>query len=148
MTPSAPNITSIIYNSIDDTRITTTYLNGNAFSQGRRYVGWVYPGEVVVLTNESAQSHAEYICETLKAISNATIIGSPTAGANGNVAEFNIPGGITLHFSSQSIVLPNGKSFQRYGVQPDINIHPTIKGIQTGKDEVLDRSIKFLLTGK
>ena len=146
--PSSPNISSIIYNSIEDTRITTTYLNGNAFSHPLNNADWIYPGEVVVLTNESAQSSAEYTCETIKAISNATIIGSPTAGASGNVADFNIPGGITLHFSSEGILLPNGKSFQRYGVQPDINIRPTIKGIQAGKDEVLERAIKFIQTGK
>ncbi|MBA2561408.1 MAG: hypothetical protein H0V14_00585, partial [Chitinophagaceae bacterium] len=46
------------------------------------------------------------------------------------------------------IILPNGKSFQRYGVQPDIFIRPTVKGIQSGKDEVLERAIRFLQTGK
>jgi len=148
LAPSSPNISSNIYNSIEDTRITTTYLNGNAFSHRLNNADWIYPGEVVVLTNESAQSAAEYFCETIKAISHATIIGSPTAGASGNVADFNIPGGITLHFSSEGILLPNGKSFQRYGVQPDINVRPTIKGIQAGKDEVLDRAIKYLQTGK
>jgi C-terminal processing protease CtpA/Prc len=73
---------------------------------------------------------------------------SPTAGSNGGVAVFNIPGSITLCFSQLGILLPNGKSFQRYGVQPDINIRPTVKGIQLGKDEVLERAVKFLQTGK
>jgi C-terminal processing protease CtpA/Prc len=101
-----------------------------------------------VLTNESAQSYAEGVSANLKAICNATIIGSPTAGANGGVAGFNIPGNITLCFSQLGMLLPNGKSFQRYGVQPDIFVQPTIKGIQAGKDEVLDRAIKFIQTGK
>ena len=101
-----------------------------------------------MLTNESAQSHGEYVCEMLKTLSNATIIGSATAGANGGVADFNIPGSITLHFSWQALILPNGKSFQRYGVQPDIKIRPTIKGIQAGKDEVLERAIQFIEYGR
>jgi C-terminal processing protease CtpA/Prc len=136
--PSSPNIHSNV-----DTRITTTYQEWSS-----NKTGWIYPGQVIVLTNESAQSAAEHFAATIKARSNATIIGSPTAGANGGVASFNIPGGITLHFSQLGLLLPNGKSFQRFGVQPDINIQPTIKGIQAGKDEVLERALKFLKTGK
>jgi hypothetical protein len=36
----------------------------------------------------------------------------------------------------------------REGIQPDIFIRPTIKGLQAGKDEVLERAVKFLQTGK
>jgi len=136
--PSSPNINSNV-----ETRTTTTSRDWT-----NNYKGWVYPGKVVVLTNESAQSYSESVVANLKAISNATIIGSPTAGANGGVAGFNIPGNITLCFSQLGMFLPNGKSFQRYGVQPDIYVRPTIKGIQDGKDEVLERAVKFLQTGK
>jgi hypothetical protein len=34
------------------------------------------------------------------------------------------------------------------GLQPDILVRPTIKGIQAGKDEVLERAVKFIQTGK
>ncbi|CAM3574699.1 hypothetical protein FLCH110379_11415 [Flavobacterium chungbukense] len=37
---------------------------------------------------------------------------------------------------------------QRIGIIPDIEIKPTIKGIQEGKDEVLDRALLFIETGK
>ena len=136
--PSSPNINSTV-----DSRITTTYQDRSI-----NHADWVYQGKTIVLTNESAQSYAEGVSANLKALCNATIIGSPTAGANGGVAGFNIPGNITLCFSQLGMLLPNGKSFQRYGVQPDIFVQPTIKGIQAGKDEVLDRAIKFIQTGK
>jgi hypothetical protein len=37
---------------------------------------------------------------------------------------------------------------QRIGIKPDISVYPTVKGIQAGKDEVLERAIEFLKTGK
>lgn len=37
---------------------------------------------------------------------------------------------------------------QRTGIIPDIEIKPTIKGIQEGKDQVLDRALLFIETGK
>jgi C-terminal processing protease CtpA/Prc len=42
----------------------------------------------------------------------------------------------------------SGTPIDRKGIQPDILIYPTIKGFQSGKDEVLERAIKFLQTGK
>jgi hypothetical protein len=35
-----------------------------------------------------------------------------------------------------------------FGYQPDISVRPTIKGMQAGKDEVLERAIKFIQTRK
>jgi C-terminal processing protease CtpA/Prc len=128
--------------NIEDTRTTTFYGSSNT------YRGWVYGGKTVVLTNESAQSFAENVVGGLKAMCNATIIGSPTAGAESWTINFHIPGNITLWLSGGNLIMPNGKSIMRFGHQPDINVSPTIKGIQAGKDEVLERALKFLQTRK
>ena len=37
---------------------------------------------------------------------------------------------------------------QRIGIIPDIEAKPTIKGIQEGRDEVLERAILFIENGK
>jgi hypothetical protein len=34
------------------------------------------------------------------------------------------------------------------GLQPDVLITPTIAGIAAGRDEVLDRAVEFINTGK
>jgi C-terminal processing protease CtpA/Prc len=139
--PSSDNFPN---NSVDieDVRTTTSHGSRNT------YTGWVYGGKSVVLTNESAQSFAENVVGGLKAMCNATIIGSPTAGAESWTINFNIPGNIILWLSGGNSILSNGKSIMRFGYQPDLNVRPTIKGIQAGKDEVLERAVKFLQTGK
>ncbi len=72
----------------------------------------------------------------LKTICNATLIGSPTAGANSYFVNYHIPGHLRLGL--------RGMPIERAGIQPDIKIQPTIQGIQAGRDEALERAIKFL----
>lgn len=103
--------------------------------------GWIYKGKAICLMYENTQSHAEASVSWLKD-AGAILIGNHTAGANGNTYNFFIPGGIRLSFSAYSTPM------QGNGIQPDILITPTIKGIQQGKDEILERAIKFIQTGK
>lgn len=98
------------------------------------------PGKVVVLINGTAQSAAESTAWQIKNMCNATLIGSPTAGANAYDLYYTIPGNINLWLS--------GSPIDRKGIQPDILIYPTVKGFQSGKDEVLERAIKYLQAGK
>jgi C-terminal processing protease CtpA/Prc len=73
-----------------------------------------------VLTNESAQSFAENVVGGLKVMFDATIIGSPTAGAESGTLNFIIPGNITLWFSGSNSILPNGKSLWGLGINPTL----------------------------
>ena len=99
--------------------------------------------------NEITQSQAEYSCMVLQAAyKRVTIIGSQTAGADGDVTGIKIPGGITTAFSGHGIHYPDGKPTQGIGIVPDIPIAPTIKGIKEGRDEVLERAIQFAKSGK
>ena len=51
-------------------------------------------------------------------------------------------------FSGIGVYYPDRRETQRIGIIPDIEIKPTILGIQQGKDEVLDRALQFIETGK
>jgi len=107
-----------------------------------------YKGKTIMLINEEANSEAEHSGLLFKTANNTTFVGSPSAGANGNVTHFKIPGQLNLYFSGCAISWPNGKQLQRVGLQPDIFVVPTIKGLRQGKDEVLDRAVQFLKTNK
>jgi len=103
-----------------------------------------YEGKLVVLVNEYSQSQAEYTAMAFRAGDNSTIIGSTTAGADGNVSTILLPGGLRTMISGIGIYYPNGKETQRIGIVPDIEAKPTIKGIKNGKDEVLEKAIEFI----
>jgi C-terminal processing protease CtpA/Prc len=103
-----------------------------------------YRGKVVVLVNENTQSQAEYTAMALRASSKTTIIGSTTAGADGNVSSIYLPGGIYTMISGIGVYYPNGRQTQRIGIIPDIKVKPTIKGIQEGRDELLEKAMEII----
>jgi len=107
-----------------------------------------YKGKVVILVNELTISQSEYSCMLIQAVINTTIVGSQTAGADGDIAIFTFPGGYETAFSGHGIFYPDGRETQRIGIVPDIKITQTIDGIRNGKDEILDRAIQFLSTGR
>ncbi|MEP7252633.1 MAG: S41 family peptidase, partial [Ginsengibacter sp.] len=110
---------------------------------------FIYNGRIIILVNETTQSQAEYSCMVIQAAHKNTIImGSQTAGADGDVTGISIPGGIQTAFSGHGIHYPDGRPTQGIGIVPDVKISPTIKGIKEGKDEVLERAIQFAATGK
>lgn len=96
---------------------------------------------VYYLIDESSQSAAESISGYFKDFKLATLIGRPTAGANGNVAEFRVPGMSNMSFSGILVTNHDGSKEHVNGIIPDIRVDPTIKGISEGRDEVLERAI-------
>jgi C-terminal processing protease CtpA/Prc len=105
---------------------------------------WRYTGKVVVLINEEAISQSEHTCLFLEAAANATFIGSPTNGANGDVTTTILPGGITVNFTGHDVRHADGRQLQRVGIQPHVRAEPTVEGIRAGRDEVLEKAIAFL----
>ncbi len=108
-------------------------------------LGETYKGKLVVLVNEQTQSQAEYTAMAFRAGNNTTIMGSTTAGADGNVSTLFLPGGLRTMISGLGVYYPDGTETQRVGIVPDIEVKPTIEGIKNGKDELLERAIEFIL---
>ncbi|RYJ40094.1 Peptidase S41 [Flavobacterium anhuiense] len=106
-----------------------------------------YKGKVIVLLDENSISQSEWTAMCFQTAGNTTIIGSQTAGADGNVFEFDFSGFHT-GFSGIGVYYPDGRETQRVGIVPDIEVKPTILGIQQGKDEVLERALLYIETGK
>jgi C-terminal processing protease CtpA/Prc len=106
--------------------------------------GDVYKGKVVVLINEDAISQAEHTCMFLEAATDVTFIGTPTAGANGDVTFMVLPGNLSVSFSGHDVRHADGRQLQRVGIQPTIRVERTIRGLVDGRDELLDAAVKFL----
>jgi hypothetical protein len=102
-----------------------------------------YKGNVVILVNENTQSQAETTVMMLKQHPKAKVIGGYTSGANGDVIIFNIAD-LETSFTGLGAYYPYGRETQRIGIIPDIIIKPTVKGIQEGKDEVLERALQYI----
>jgi len=103
-----------------------------------------YKGKIAILINETTQSSAEYHTMAFRTAPNAKVFGSQTAGADGNVSEFVLPGNIKTQISGIGIYYPDGKETQRIGIVPDIEVKPTVEGIKNSKDEVLEKATKWI----
>lgn len=104
-----------------------------------------YP--VVLLVNEWTQSQSEFTAMALATIPGAIVLGSQTAGADGNYSRIILPGGFKTGMSGTGIYYPDGRATQRVGIKIDKLVHPTVKGISAGKDELLEAAVKQITTG-
>jgi C-terminal processing protease CtpA/Prc len=103
-----------------------------------------YAGKVVMLINEYAQSASEHFCLHFEAAADVTFIGSPTSGANGMMTSVVLPGGMFVTFTGADVRHADGRQLQRVGIQPHIQVEPTLAGIRAGRDEVLEAAIAYL----
>ncbi len=104
-----------------------------------------YHGKLVILVDEMSQSQAEYTTMAFRAALGAIVVGSTTAGADGNVSAFSLPGGFRTMISGIGVFYPDKRPTQCVGIVPDLEVRPTIEGIKQGRDEVLEAAWKVIL---
>jgi C-terminal processing protease CtpA/Prc len=103
-----------------------------------------YAGKVVVLVDESTMSSAEYTSMAFRG-AGATVVGSTTSGADGNVSSLPLPGGVSTLISGIGVFYPDKTPTQRVGIVPDVVAKPTIAGMRAGRDEVLEEGVRQIV---
>ena len=102
-------------------------------------------GKIVFLTDGGAISYAESVMGYVADRKLGTIVGSATAGANGNVVAFTVPGGFSIRFTGMRVTKHDGSSQHHLvGVRPDVAVAPTIAPVRAGRDEVLERGLALV----
>jgi C-terminal processing protease CtpA/Prc len=137
-----PDQTDFIKFLVPDIYFPGTYSSENVhlgFNGNPNY----YPGNVIILCNQETQSHAEYSCMILIAMPDAVIVGSQTAGTDGNISYFKLSQEIQTGFTSLGVYYPNGDSTERIGIVPDSVVYITPSGIKDGRDEVLEKALQI-----
>jgi antitoxin component of RelBE/YafQ-DinJ toxin-antitoxin module len=100
--------------------------------------------DLVILVDHNTQSYAEAICDSLRASSNAILVGSNTAGANGNVSRIKLPSDITMSFTGMIHLQHNGESEQKVGLTPDYFVEQTLEAAQSERDTVIEKAVNIL----
>ncbi len=104
-----------------------------------------FTGKVVILVDEVTQSSAEYHAMAFRSAPAAMVVGSTTAGADGNVSRIPLPGPSGGMISGIGVFYPDGRPTQRVGIVPDLEVRPTVAGIRAGRDEVLEAAVSRAL---
>jgi hypothetical protein len=134
------------FSRVDYTTPGRFIIGGNAES-GSDYPDY-YKGKIVILAYPLSQSQAEFTMMSFRTAPNAIIMGSQTSGADGNVTNIFLPGGMASYMSGLGVYHPDKKPTQGIGIVPDIVVKPTITGIRRGEDELLDAAIKYINTNE
>jgi C-terminal processing protease CtpA/Prc len=113
--------------------------------------GWELPvlqphiaGRVAFLTGAGAMSYAETIMSFVEYYHLGAIVGSATAGTNGNIAEITSPSGCRTAFTGVRVTKHDGFRYHLLGVQPTIPVTPTLAGVVAGRDETLDKALDYV----
>jgi len=99
---------------------------------------------IVFLTDGRAISYAESILGIVEHYSFGDIVGSTTAGTNGNVNPFTLPGGYVVSWTGMKVLKHDGSQHHGVGIAPTVPVVPTAAGIAAGRDEVLEKAVEVL----
>lgn len=105
----------------------------------------IYTRPIVLLADESTFSCAEDFCADFLTMKRGKIVGSKTAGSSGNPLMVKLPGeGVALICTKQDF-FPDGREYVGFGIDPDIEVKPSIEDIFQNNDPVLQAAIKTIL---
>jgi len=104
----------------------------------------LYEGPVIVLTSHRTYSAAEDFSVVFDAMGRGKIVGQPTGGSTGQPLSFSLPGGGSARICTKRDRYPDGTEFIGVGIQPDIEIDPTVEDMRSGRDTVLEKALEML----
>ena len=96
---------------------------------------------VAFVTDGRAISAAETLLGIVEHYELAEIVGGPTAGTNGNINPFMLPGGYHVVWTGMRVLKHDGSQHHGVGIQPTVPVSRTVEGIAAGRDELLERAL-------
>lgn len=99
---------------------------------------------IAFLTDGRAISYAESCMGIVEAYSLGEIVGSTTAGTNGNITSVTLPCGYSLTWTGMQVLKNDGSRHHGVGIKPTVPITPTKEGLAAGRDEVLEKAIEIV----
>lgn len=101
-------------------------------------------GEVAFLTDGRAISYAESVMGIVEHYRLGDIVGSATAGTNGNVNPLVLPGGFRVTWTGMCVLKNDGSQHHLVGIQPTVPAERTVEGLRAGRDEVLEAALAVI----
>ena len=103
-----------------------------------------FTGKFVFLSYAGSISQPEYILAHIKDNKIAEIVGQATAGADGDVQVFSIPGNLNEYFTGAEVLNSDGSQSHLIGIKPTVSIKRTIEGVKKGEDEYVSKALELI----
>jgi C-terminal processing protease CtpA/Prc len=95
-----------------------------------------------------AISYAETYMGIIEHYRIAAIVGETTAGTNGNVNTFTLPGGYQVAFTGMKVLKHDGSPHHGVGIAPTVPAVRTLEGVRAGRDELLEKALEVVELGR
>jgi C-terminal processing protease CtpA/Prc len=103
----------------------------------------------VFITDGRAISYAESCLGIVEYYKLAEIVGAPTAGTNGDVNPFLLPGGYSVSWTGLKVLKHDGGRHHGVGILPTVPVARTRAAVAAERDEFLERALQVVKnTGK
>lgn len=102
-----------------------------------------FHGQVILLADGGCVSACEDFVEPFKQSGRAIIAGELTEGSSGVPLFYDFGNGMTLKIAIKRFYFPDGSEFEGVGIKPDVEVHPTIESLKSGRDVVLERALQL-----
>jgi hypothetical protein len=117
----------------------------------KRSPGWIlFPAKprlnakIAFVTDGRDISYAESCLGIIENYRLGAIVGGPTAGTNGNVNPFALPGGYRVVWTGMKVLKHDGSRHHGVGIAPTVPVSRTIAGVAAGRDELLEKAIEVV----
>jgi len=100
--------------------------------------------KIAFLTDGRAISYAESYMGIVEAYRLAEIVGEPTAGTNGDVNRFTLPGNYIIVWTGMKVLKHDGSQHHGVGIKPTVPVSRTIKGVREKRDEQLEKAVEVV----
>lgn len=100
--------------------------------------------KVVFITGPGAVSYGESFMGYIQGLKLATTVGTPTAGTNGNVNSFTLPGGYRVVFTGMKVLKHDGSTLHTIGFEPDYPVDMSLDDLINNKDPQLEKALEVV----
>jgi carboxyl-terminal processing protease len=102
-----------------------------------------FRGRVILLVDGGCVSACEELVEPFKDSGRGTIVGETTEGDSGLPFFYNFGNGMTLKIAVKRQYFPDGSEFEGVGIKPDVEVHPTLESLKSGRDPILEKALEL-----
>lgn len=106
-----------------------------------------FSGPLVILIGPLSSSAAEILAAAVQDRARGKLIGRATNGSVLSAQFFPLPDGGAVTVPTHDYFRINGRRIESVGVEPDIEILPTLDDVRAGRDRVLSRALVELAGG-
>ena len=106
--------------------------------------GRVIDQPIVVLVNRGSASGSEVVAGAIQSRERGEIIGTRTFGKGVVNISIQLDDGSGLHIPTATWFTPTGKQIGQVGLTPDIEVVPTLREVEAGRDPQLDKALEIL----